>query len=167
MAETESVITNEMRAAIGVESEPWTVEVDKTSVRMFARAVGYTDPLFYDEDVAKSKGYRSLPCPPHFLGTPVFNPAGSDPTFGSPRRGVRNFEIPYKRRLNGGTDVEYFNQGPADAICAGDVLQATTKVASFTERTGSIGPMLITNTETIYRRDGAVIAVARGTGIAY
>jgi len=167
MGEAQSVVTDEMRAAIGVESEPWTVEVDKTSVRMFARAVGYTDPLFYDEVLAKSRGYSSLPCPPHYLGTPVFNPLGSDPTFGSPRRGVRNPEIPYKRRLNGGTDVEYFNHGPADAICAGDVLQATTKVASFTERTGSIGPMLITNTETIYRRDGTVVAIARGTGIAY
>jgi MaoC dehydratase-like protein len=167
MVEEQSVITEEMRAAVGVESEPWTVEVDKTSIRMFARAVGYSDPLYYDEAFAKSSGYRSLPCPPHYLGTPVFSPAGSDPTFGSPRRGVRNFEIPYKRRLNGGTDVEYFNRGPGDAVCAGDVLQATTKVASFTERSGSIGPMLITTTETTYRRDGTVVAIARGTGIAY
>ena len=167
MAEAESVVTDEMRAAVGVEGDPWPVEVDKTSVRMFARAVGYTDPLFYDEEFARSKGYRSLPCPPHYLGTPVFNPAGSDPTFGAPRRGNRNFEIPYKRRLNGGTDIEYFNKGPADAICAGDVLQATSRIAAFTERTGSIGPMLITNNETIYRRGGSVVAISRGTGIAY
>ncbi len=60
MAE-EPLITEEMRAAVGVESEPWTLEVDKTMVRMFARAVGYTDPLFYDEAFAQSKGYRSLP----------------------------------------------------------------------------------------------------------
>lgn len=167
MAEAESVITDEMRAAIGVESEAWAVEVDKTSVRMFARAVGYQDPLFYDEEFARSKGYRSLPCPPHYLGTPVFNPAGSDPTFGSPRRGARNFDIPYKRRLNGGTDVEFLTKGPQDAICAGDVLQATSRVASFAERSGSLGPMLITNTETIYRRNGEIVAIARGTGIAY
>jgi hypothetical protein len=40
-----SVITDEMRAVIGKESEPMTVEVDRTAVRMFARAVGYTDPI--------------------------------------------------------------------------------------------------------------------------
>src|SRR5581483_278143 len=62
---TESVITDQMRAAIGMEGAPYTLEVDKTAVRMFARAVGYTDPLFYDEAFAKSKGYRSLPAPPH------------------------------------------------------------------------------------------------------
>ena len=42
MAE-ESVITQEMRDAIGVESEPTWLEIDKLQVRMFARAVGHTD----------------------------------------------------------------------------------------------------------------------------
>jgi hypothetical protein len=157
----ETIITDEMRAAVGVESEPWTLEVDKTAVRMFARAVGYTDPLFYDESFAKSKGYRSLPAPPHYLGTPIFNPASSDPTFGAPRRGPR-LQHNLKRVLNGGTDIEYF-----DTICAGDILTASSKLADVSERTGSIGTMLITVTETTYRRDGKVVAVSRGTGIAY
>ncbi|MGI8554562.1 MAG: FAS1-like dehydratase domain-containing protein, partial [Dehalococcoidia bacterium] len=115
MAEEQSVITDEMRAAIGKESDPWTVEVDKTSVRMFARSVGYSDPLFFDEQFAKSKGYRSLPCPPHYLGTPIFNPSGSDATFGAPRRGMRDFTTPYQHRLNGGTNIECYTKGPEDA----------------------------------------------------
>jgi hypothetical protein len=155
MAES-SVITDEMRAALGVEGEPYTLEVDKTSVRMFARSVGYTDPLFYDEDFAKSKGYRSLPAPPHYLGTPIFNPAGGE------ARGGRRFSTPYKRVLNGGTDIEYFH-----TICAGDVLTAASKIANFEETAGRLGPMLITTTETTYRRDGKVVAISRGTGIQY
>ena len=158
---TQSYITDEMRAAIGVEGEPYTLEVDKTSVRMFARAVGYTDPIFYDEEFAKSKGYRSLPAPPHYLGTPIFIPAASDATSGAPR-GRRRFESPFKRGLNGGTDIEYF-----DTICAGDVLTASSKVASLSERKGSVGPMLITVAETTYRRDGQVVAIMRGTIINY
>ena len=166
MAE-ESIITDEMRAQIGIESEPWTLEVDKTSVRMFARAVGYTDPLFYDEEFAKSKGYRSLPAPPHYLGTPVFNPASSDPTFGAPRGsgggpGGGRIQHNLRRVLNGGTDIEYF-----DTIQAGDTLQASSKVTDITERKGSIGTMVITTTETTYKRDGKVVAIMRGTGIAY
>jgi len=167
MAEQQSVITEEMRGAIGVESEPWTLEVDRTTVRMFARAVGYTDPVFYDEALARSLGYRSLPAPPHYLGTPVYNPATVDPALGFPRQSQWSFQTPYKRMLNGGTDVEYLTTGPADAICAGDVLQATSKVADMVERTGSIGPMLITTTETTFRRDGKVVAITRGTGIQY
>ncbi len=48
-AEGTSVTTDKMRAEIGVESEPVTFEVDKTACRMFARAVGYTDPIYFDE----------------------------------------------------------------------------------------------------------------------
>lgn len=163
----ESIITDEMRAAIGVESESWTLEVDKTAVRMFARAVGYTDPLFYDEEFAKSKGYRALPAPPHYLGTPVFNPATSDPTFGAPRGsgggpGGGRVRHNLKRVLNGGTEIEY-----RDTIYAGDVLTASSKVADLQERKGSVGTMLITTSETTYKRDGQIVAISRGTAINY
>ena len=166
MAE-ESIITEEMRSVVGVESEPWTLEVDRTSVRMFARAVGYTDPVFYDEEFARSKGYRSLPAPPHYLGTPIFNPRTSDPTFGAPRGsgggpGGGRVRHNLKRVLNGGTEIEYH-----DTIYAGDVLTASSKVADLSERQGSIGRMLITITETTYRRDGQVVAISRGTAINY
>lgn len=159
----DDLITPEMRAAIGVESEPWTVEVDRTSVRMFARAVGYGDPAFYDEAEAKQRGFRSLPAPPGYLGTPVFDPTSSDPTSGGPRSGRRVFNTPFKRGLNGGTEVEYF----AD-ICAGDVLTGRSKVVDIQARTGSLGPMLIISTETWYTNaSGTPVAVLRGTGISY
>src|SRR5918998_4545556 len=134
MAEYE-IITPEMQAVVGVESEPWALEVDKLQIRLFARAVGYTDPLFYDEAFARSRGYRSLPAPPHYLGTPIFNPATSDPTFGGPRGGggspggPRGGNPKLRRVLNGGTDIEYF-----DTIHAGDVLQVSSKVADISER---------------------------------
>ena len=41
-------LTDEMRAQIGRESPPWTMEVTTTSVRAFARGVGYTDPVYFD-----------------------------------------------------------------------------------------------------------------------
>ncbi len=158
MAE-DSIITDEMRAVIGIESEPWTLEVDKTAVRMFARAVGYDYPIFYDEEFARSKGYRSLPAPPHYLGTPIFNPAASDAMVSGPGGRVRHN---LKRVLNGGTDIEYF-----DTIVAGDVLSASSKVAELQERRGSLGTMLITITETTYRRNGQAVAISRGTNINY
>ena len=153
--EAGSVVTDEMQAQLNVESEAWTVEVDKTAVRMFARSCQYDDPVFYDEAFAKSKGYRSLLAPPHYLGTPVFNP-------NAPPRGARPLNIPYRRNLNGGTDVEYF-----DAIVAGDVLSATSRLTELEETSGRLGPMLIVRTETVYRRDGTIVAIHRGTGIRY
>ena len=52
-----------MRAQIGKESSPTTSEVDKTAIRMFARSVGHTDPIFYDEAAAKARGYRGIVAP--------------------------------------------------------------------------------------------------------
>ncbi len=158
-----SVITGEMRAAVGVESEPYPVEVTTSHVRLFARAVGHTDPVYYDEDAARAAGYRNLPAPPGYLGTPIFDPTKCDPTFGAPRRGVRSFHVPYRRVLNGGTEIEYH-----DTICAGDRLMMSSRIASFDEKVGSLGPMLITVTETLYRDEaGKLVALMRGTMIQY
>jgi len=157
MAET-SAITDEMRAAIGKDSEPVTIEVDKSAVRMFARAVGYKDLIYFDEEYAKGKGYRSLPCPMGFVGQPIFRPdKPSRPSY------VMPFESPFKRLPNGGTDFEYY-----EPICAGDVLTATTKVADIVERAGSMGPMLFVTSETTYKnQQGRAVAKFRGTLIQY
>lgn len=164
--EFESVITDEMRAQIGKEGEPVTQEVTTTSVRMFARAVGYDDPVYYDQAEAQTRGYRDLPAPPGYLGTPVFDPRQSDPTFGGRRGTGPRIQSPYKLVLNGGTDVEYFDE----PICAGDTLTATSALESLTERYSQAlgGPMLIQVSRTTYKNQaGKTVAVMRGTGISY
>ena len=153
-----SVITDEMRAVIGKESEPGTYEVDNTGCRQFARAVGYTDPVFYDEAAAKAKGYRDILAPAGFLGHPVVIP-------GQPVRTAEIFRlnVPFTRILNGGTDIEYLGD-----VCAGDILTATSKLSNLEEREGRLGPMLIVTTETAFKdRSGKVVAVMRGTAIRY
>ncbi len=155
-----SVVTDEMRSMVGQEGGEVTFEVDKTACRMFARAVGHTDLIFYDEEYAKSKGYRSIVAPPGFLGTPVHKPRATPV---EAEMGFGRFSIPYKRVLNGGTEYEYF-----DTVCAGDVLTGRSKVTGFNERTGSLGPMLITTRETAYtNQDGKVVAKMYGTVIQY
>src|SRR5207253_571294 len=99
-------------ASIGREGPPTRHEVEKTGIRMFARAVGHTDPIFFDEDHARSKGHRSLVAPPGYLGTAVFRPARPQPPDGE------GAQRPVLRSLNGGTEHEYTGV----EICAGDVL---------------------------------------------
>ncbi len=167
MTTADSVITDEMRAAVGAEGPASVMDVEKTNCRMFARAVGHVDAIFFDEAAAKARGYRGIVAPPGFLGTPIFRPASGAPTPGE--MGGRGFSIPYKRVLNGGTDYEYFPDAPeGDVICAGDTITARTKIAGFEEATGSLGPMLITRRETTYtNQNGKIVARMYGATIQY
>jgi acyl dehydratase len=152
-----SAITDELRAVIGREWPPQVLDVDATSIRMWARAVGFEDPVFYDEDVARARGFARLPAPPGYLGTPRWWPGQEEP--GPPIRGLHPG---FTRSLNGGTEHEY-----REPVLAGDVIVATTAVTDVKEREGKVGPMLIFTRETTYRRDGVVVATMRQTVINY
>ena len=158
-------ITDAMRAAIGKETAPWTYEVTTTSVRAFARGVGYTDPVYFDVEAARRAGYRSLPAPPTYLGTPVFIPGRSSDTFSGPTEGQPAIRHGLSGLLDGGTETEYFDQ-----ICAGDTLVVVSKVAGLDVRESkSLGKMLITTSETTYtnRETGKLVARQRGQAIFY
>ncbi len=152
-------LTDEMKAAIGTSGRPTTFEVSAQGIRTFSRACGYTNPIYYDEAAANDKGHRALPAPPGFFGMPVYNPFASRPAGGRSQ-----FETPFKRMLNGGTEVE-----PIETVYAGDVLEAVTSLVNLELRKGRLGQMLIRTSETVYTRvsDGAAVAVTRGTGISY
>ena len=145
-------------SSIGSTGPVTTYEVTTQGIRTFARAVGYRDAVYYDQEAAKVKGHRALPAPPGFFGMPGFNPAAPG------ARGGRGFSTPFRRQLNGGTEVE-----PLERVYAGDVLEAVTTLANLELRKGRLGQMLIRTSETVYTRksDGAVVAKTRGTGISY
>jgi N-terminal half of MaoC dehydratase len=157
-------LTEEMRSHIGDESEPWTHEVTTTSVRGFARGVGYSDPVYYDVEAARSAGYRSLPAPPTYLGTPVFIPGRSSDTFSGPVSTRRGLQHGLKGLLDGGTETTYHGD-----ICAGDALTVVSKLADLeVKESKALGKMLVTTQETRYtNQDGKLVAVQRSQAIFY
>ena len=157
-------ITDEMRSTIGVESKPWTHEVTTTSVRAFARGVGYTDHVYFDEAAAVAAGYRSLPAPPSYLGTPIFLPGQSSDTFSGPKESGPSLNIKLPNLLDGGTETEYY----AD-ICAGDTLSVTSRVSDLAVREGkSTGQMLIVTRETrVINQNDELVALERGQALFY
>ena len=52
MSDTESVITQEMKDAIGVESDPVVYQIEKGAILRFAEAIGDTNPIFNDDNEA-------------------------------------------------------------------------------------------------------------------
>ncbi|MBI4301310.1 MAG: MaoC family dehydratase N-terminal domain-containing protein [Chloroflexi bacterium] len=143
-----------MRAAIGAESEPTIMEVERGAIRRFADAIDDPNPLYRDEEYAKNTRLGGIIAPPTFFGWPYKQ--------GKPASRVKN---PFTRVLNGGTEVEYFQP-----IHAGDTLIATTKLVDIQERQGrpGIGRMLFQVRETTYKNQkGEVVAISRGTTISY
>ena len=147
----ESVITDEMRAAINVESEPYVNEVEKGAIIKFARAIGDSNPLFADEEAARKSRYGGLIVPPTF--------------FRSLRAGPLKAQVksPYSAALDGGSEWEYF-----EPVRAGDRITVTAYVADIFERQGRLGNMLFIVRETKYvNQFDRTVALQRSTGISY
>lgn len=151
-------LTPEMKAAIGREGAPVIHEVSAPGIRTFARALGYSNPIYYDAMAAKARGFRDLVAPPGFFGMPIYAPAAraeSDAVAFAPE---------YGRTLNGGNEVE-----PVADVCAGDVIEARTRITDISLRASRLGQMLVIVQETVYTRqaDGVVVARARKTSLRY
>ena len=157
-------LTDDMKSVVGKESDPWTYEVTTTSVRAFARGVGYTDPVYYDVRAARAAGYPNLPAPPTYLGTPVFIPGRSHDIFSGPTEGQPQLRHGLKNVLDGGTETEYFAR-----VCAGDVLTVTNKIIDLKIRESpKLGKMLIVTSETTFtNQDGKRAAAQRSQVIFY
>jgi hypothetical protein len=154
---TASLLTEDIKALVG---RPWPAvvyEVDRTGIRAWARAVGYNDPVFYDESIALARGYPRLPAPPGFLGVPRFRPG--DPEPGPPIRGLH---AELQRSVNGGTELLYHA-----TVFAGDELVAAPVIVDVKERNGSLGQMLILTREVRFKRQSDLVAILRATVINY
>ena len=147
----ESVITQEMRDVIGVESEAITYDVERGAIRKFAEAIGDDNPLYVDEEAARKSRYGGLIAPPTFMRSM------------SAGRSRATVQSPYPAALDGGSEWEYF-----EPVRPGDRISVTMKVSEMFEREGRLGNMLFIIRETSYvNQFGKTVAIQRGTGISY
>ena len=147
-----SFLTEEMRQqTIGLEGAPATTEVEKGAIIKFAQAIGDDNPVFNDEAAARETRYGGLIAPPTFLRSV----ASSRPEL--------PFDFPFNRRLDGGSEWEYF-----EPVRPGDRITAVARIEDISERTGRLGLMIIMSTVTTYRNQfDQVVATQITTGIAY
>ena len=145
-------LTEEMRQqAIGQESAPQTMEVEKGAIIKFAQAIGDDNPLYNDEVAARESRFGGLIAPPTFLRSAV-----------SARPGLP-FEVPFERVLDGGSDWEYFLP-----VRPGDQITSVSRIEDMNERNGSIGLMLIYTIVVTYTNQfGQVVATQTSTSIRY
>lgn len=172
-----TLITDEIRALIGAEGEPFTAgeAVEAGAVRRFCQAIMDNDPAYWDQDYAKQSKYGGVVSPPLYPGFVNRRAPGTpdpldhfkedpewDGTSGRPRDtpgGLPPVDLPLKRLLNGGVTAEFFANAQH-----GDYITGQQKYIDITERTGRTGLMVIIVSETTYtNQDGVLLCKVRNT----
>ena len=147
----ESVITDEMRAAIGVESEPGVWPIERGAIEKFANAIGDSSVLYTDEVAARQTAAGGVIAPPTFLRLLS--------------HGTQNatYKMPYREVLDGGSEYEY--HAP---IRVGDTITSTVTLVDIFEKPGRLGLMLFRVSEYRYvNQYGQLVATQRTTSINY
>ena len=148
---TESVITQEMRNAIGIESASRTYEIRKDNMITFTESVRDLNPLFHDELAARKSRYCGLIASPTFLR--------------STAPGRLDLDAPdsFSTGIDGGSEFYYH-----EPVRPGDQITATCSLVDLFERPGRLGQMLFVIREIRYVNQFGQLAVReRQTGIRY
>ena len=133
------ILTDEMKAKIGTIIEPVIMEVEKGAIRRFAQAVEDANPLYSDEEYARSTRHKGIVCPPGFFGWPAGGEVGWE-------RLMSILGMPFQNVLNAGNESEFLHPVRPD-----DVLVGSTKLADVYEKKGSQGNLLFVVLETTYK----------------
>ncbi len=133
----DSLITEELRSRIGVESEPEVYEIEKGMIQRFVQAIGDPNPLWQDKEYAKKSRYGGIIVPPTFVLTIGFDKLQQQV----------QASIPHKAILHGSTVLECYQP-----IRAGDSISVTTKITNIREwRDRRMGKTVFVTVDVTYK----------------
>jgi acyl dehydratase len=113
------------RSFVGTEAPITIHDVEKGQIRRFAKALGLGDPAYFDEAVAKTRGYPGVVAPPTFAAVlveekPLKDVIGIDPRYVLHAEQALHFLRP---------------------IVAGDKIRVHARVSDIHEKRSAGGPM--------------------------
>jgi acyl dehydratase len=120
---------------VGKVYSPFTVDVEKGRLRLFAKAIGETNPIYFDEDTARKAGYSSLPAPPTF-GFSIAMDAEQ------PFMILEDLGVDKTRSMHGEQVFDY-----VEPICAGDTITGVQRVVETFEKKGGAMRFIVTETQ--------------------
>ena len=163
MAEGTNLITPEMLSWIGRKSPLSPLLIMTTSdVRRYLDATGDRNPLWYDDEYARSAGYKERLLPPTLVGWMPFsireNPDGSSAEAPDLRR-----QVPVPKNFtnvrNAGSETEWLKP-----VCPGEQLSTQSCLVDIVARHGRAGwGIYITEEEQILNTDGEIVMRRRHT----
>jgi acyl dehydratase len=137
-------------AAVGKLYPPTVYAVGREKIREYALAVGETNPLYLDPEVARAAGHQDVVAPPMFVV--VYSAGALGPAIFDPE-----VAIDFARLVHGGQE---FRWGPL--VVAGDEITTSVSVKDISERGGN-GTFVFESHST--NQDGATVCVGTWTNI--
>jgi acyl dehydratase len=118
---------------IGKVLPAFTVTAEAGQLRFFAKAIGETDPIYFDEQIARDAGHPGLPLPPTFLFSLEFQ---------APSNAWRDdLGIVSSRILHGEESFRYHRMA-----YAGDTLHFDMRIADIYDKKGGALEFLVRET---------------------
>lgn len=141
------LLTDALIARVG-ESVTYTSPepLSRASIRYFALAVGDLNPIYLDDEAAKSAGLDGIVAPPTLI-----TETNQYMTTNRDEDGFMghswHLDVPDSRLVRGGNTYEFSQYARPD-----DVVTSTWTIADMIERRTSKGvPMLVVTSEAVYR----------------
>jgi peroxisomal enoyl-CoA hydratase 2 len=121
------------------------LRVERGKIAEFATAIGDRNPVYHDQTVARERGFDTVPAPPTFVRTKLFDRHRPDDYSGD-----HNFELGFERgsQLHGHQSYRFDRP-----LVAGDVLSGETTLVDVYQRDGADGQLTFAEFETIYYDD--------------
>jgi uncharacterized protein len=159
----ESIITPELRRWIGRKSPLTRLEIISASdVRRYVDATGDANPLWLDDDFARSAGYQNRLLPPTLVGWVPFSMREGDSASGADVTDLRR-QLPlpegYTNVRNAGSETEWLQ--PA---YVGEQLSTQSRIVDIVARQGRAGlGIYITQEEQILNSQQEIVMRRRHT----
>ncbi len=125
-------LSTTLKKAIGKPTEPVAFEIERNQIRRFARAIGETGSIYFDEKVAQSAGYPTLVAPPTFASA-----------LQDYETLLERLEINPNATMHAEEEYEYFKP-----IFAGDTVVVTHTVVDAYEKDAPRGRLVFVVVET-------------------
>ncbi|MFE6921855.1 MaoC family dehydratase N-terminal domain-containing protein [Nocardia sp. NPDC057663] len=141
----------DIERALALTLPTFTVDVERGRLRLFARVIGETDPVYTEVEAARAAGHPDLPVPPTFFFSLILESL-------SPFGYFDELDIDLRRVLHGEQTFDYFAMA-----YAGDTIEISERVVDVTVKRG--GALEFVTKETEFRRGTELLAKATNVAV--
>ncbi len=134
------LITDEARAWAQEPFDPYEVTISATDIARYARAIGETDPIYFDPAAARAAGHTDVIAPPYFPYTIRMQAANLRDRADLEPDGSSSEDVPpveTTRAMAGETKIEM-----GVPIVAGNTITLEKRITDLYEKSGRSGDLV-------------------------